>query len=106
MAALAVIINNGGKGRGRHGQGQTRARGQGQGQQESKGEGKGGALLTAVAVRRANVGNPRQKNTVSGSFLCCHDSEMSAKSADIWLSGQHVANILPTFSAKLIPGDQ
>jgi hypothetical protein len=32
--------------------------------------------------------------------LCRHDREMSAKSADIWLSGQHVADILPTFPAK------
>jgi hypothetical protein len=27
---------------------------------------------------------------------------MPAKSADIWLSGQHVANILPTFPAKTV----
>jgi hypothetical protein len=43
-----------------------------------------------------NVGSPRPKNTVSVLVLCCHYREMSAKSADIWLSGQHVANMLPT----------
>jgi len=47
-----------------------------------------------------NAGNPGHKNTVSGSVLCCHDSEMSVKSANIWLSGQHIANMLPTFPAK------
>ncbi len=47
-----------------------------------------------------NVGNPRHKNTVSGLVLCRHDREMLAKSADIWLSGQHVADMLPTFPAK------
>ncbi len=48
-----------------------------------------------------NVGNPRHKNTVSGSVLCCHNREMSAKSADIWLSGRHVADMSLTFPAKL-----
>ena len=43
-----------------------------------------------------NVGNPRHKNTVTGSVLCSHNREMSAKSADIWLSRQHVANMSPT----------
>ena len=47
-----------------------------------------------------NADNPRHENTVSESVLCCHDREMSAKSADIWLSGRHVANMLPTFPAK------
>ncbi len=47
-----------------------------------------------------NVGNPRHKNTVSGLVLCCHDRGMLAKSATIWLSGRHVANILATFPAK------
>ena len=47
-----------------------------------------------------NVGNPRHKNTVSGLALCCHDREMLAKSANIWLSGRHVANMLLTFLAK------
>ncbi len=37
---------------------------------------------------------------LSESVLCCHDREMSAKSADIWLSGQHVANMSPTFPSK------
>jgi hypothetical protein len=47
-----------------------------------------------------NVGNPRHKNTVLESVLCCHDREMSAKSANVWLSGRHVADMLPTFPAK------
>jgi hypothetical protein len=47
-----------------------------------------------------NVGNPRHKNTVSESILCHHNREMSAESANIWLSGQHVADMLPTFPAK------
>ncbi len=47
-----------------------------------------------------NVGNPRHKNTVSGLVLCRHDKGMLAKSVDIWLSGQHVANMLMTFPAK------
>ncbi len=49
-----------------------------------------------------NVSNPWHKNTVSGLVLCHHDSEMLAKSADIWLSGQHVANMLPTFPARAL----
>jgi hypothetical protein len=47
-----------------------------------------------------NVGNPRRKNTVSELVLCRHDREMSAKSANIRLSGQHVADMLPTFPAR------
>ena len=50
--------------------------------------------------KEVNVGNPRHKNTVSGLVLCCHDREMLAKSANIWLLGRHVANMLPTFPAK------
>jgi hypothetical protein len=34
--------------------------------------------------------------------LCRHDLAESAKSDNIWLSGQHVANILATFPAKAI----
>ena len=49
-----------------------------------------------------NVDNPRHKNTVPGLVLCCHDREMLAKSANIWLSGWHVTNMLPTFPAKLM----
>ncbi len=49
-----------------------------------------------------NVGNPRYKNTVLGSVLCCHDRGMLAKSANIWLSGRHVADMLATFPAKLL----
>ncbi len=47
-----------------------------------------------------NVGNPQHKNTVLESVLCCHDREMSAKSADIWLLGWHVADMSPAFPAK------
>jgi hypothetical protein len=43
---------------------------------------------------------PTQKN-VWGSKLCWHDRGISAKCADIWLSGQHVADMLATFSAKM-----
>ena len=39
-----------------------------------------------------NVGNHPHKNVVSGSILCRPDRGMSAKCADIWLSGRHVAN--------------
>ena len=54
-----------------------------------------------------NVGNPRHKKTVSGSVLCCHNRGMLAKSADIWLSGQHVADMPGTFPAKSpAPKDQ
>jgi hypothetical protein len=49
-----------------------------------------------------NVGNPRHENTVSGLVLCRHDREMLAKSADIWMLGRHVADMLPTFPAKLL----
>ncbi len=49
-----------------------------------------------------NVGNSRHKNTVSGLVLCCNDRGMLAKSADIWLSGRHVANMSATFSAKML----
>ncbi len=48
-----------------------------------------------------NVGNHRHKNIVSGSVLCWHDTAESAKSADIWLSGRHVANMSATLPAKL-----
>ena len=46
-----------------------------------------------------NVSNPQHKNTVSGSVVCRHNRVMSAKSADILLSGRHVADMLPTFPA-------
>jgi len=39
-----------------------------------------------------NVGNHPHKNVVSGSILCRHDIDMSAKCANIWLSGRHVAD--------------
>ena len=47
-----------------------------------------------------NVGHPRHKNVVSGSILCWHDWAMLAKSADIWLSGRHVADMSGTLPAK------
>ena len=49
---------------------------------------------------RGNVGHPRHENDVSGSVLCLQNRAMSAKSANIWLSGGHVANMLATFPAK------
>jgi hypothetical protein len=45
--------------------------------------------------------NPDRKN-VSGSKLCRRDGGILAKSDDIWLSGRHVADMLATFSAKLL----
>ena len=47
-----------------------------------------------------NVGNPRHKNTVLGSDLCCHNREMLAKSANIWLLWRHVTGMSATFPAK------
>jgi hypothetical protein len=44
---------------------------------------------------------PTQKN-VSGSKLCQHDRGILAKCANIWLSGQHVADMSATFSAKML----
>jgi hypothetical protein len=38
---------------------------------------------------------------VSGTNLCRHDLAESAKSADFWLSGRHVADMSATFPAKL-----
>ncbi len=46
---------------------------------------------------------PTHKN-VSGSKLCRHNRGILAKCADIWQSGQHVADMLATFSAKCIIG--
>jgi hypothetical protein len=42
------------------------------------------------------------KNAVLGSVLCRHDRAVLAKSANIWLLGRHVANMLATFSAKKV----
>jgi hypothetical protein len=53
--------------------------------------------------KEVNVGNTQHKNNVSGLVLCCHKREMLAKSANIWMSGQHVADMLLTFPAKRIP---
>jgi len=39
---------------------------------------------------------------VSGTNLCRHDLAESAKSADFWLSGRHVADMPATFPAKLL----
>jgi hypothetical protein len=50
-----------------------------------------------------NVGHPRHKNVVLGSILCPHNRAMSAKSANIWLSGRHVANMSVTLPAKPLP---
>ena len=58
-------------------------------------------ILTLVQKEeRGNIGHPRHENDVSGSVLCLHNRAMSAKSANIWLSGGHVANMLATFPAK------
>ena len=45
------------------------------------------------------VGKPDTKK-VSGTNLCRHDLAESAKSADFWLSGRHVAGMSTTFPAK------
>jgi hypothetical protein len=50
--------------------------------------------------KEVNVGNPRHKNTVSGSVLCRHDREMLAKSADIWLSRRHLAGNVPDIPSQ------
>ena len=52
--------------------------------------------LGCFKKKGVNVGNPRHGNTVSGSVLCRHDKEMSAKSAEILVWGtcrRHVAAI-------------
>ena len=49
-----------------------------------------------------NVGHPRHENVVSGSILCRHDRAVLAKSANIWLSGRHVADMSATLPAKFI----
>ncbi len=46
------------------------------------------------------VGNPRHKKNVSGTNLCRLDGGLSAKCANFWLSGRHVANMSATFPAK------
>ncbi len=38
---------------------------------------------------------------MSGTNLCRHNLAVSAKSADFWLSGRHVADMSATFPAKL-----
>ena len=47
-----------------------------------------------------NVVHPRHRNVVSGSILCRHNRAVSAKSADIWLSVRHVADMSATLPAK------
>ena len=47
-----------------------------------------------------NVGHPRHQNALSGSVLCRHDRAVLAKSANIWLSGRHVANMPAILPAK------
>jgi hypothetical protein len=39
---------------------------------------------------------------VSGTNLCRHDLAESAKSADFWLSGQHVADMSATFPIRTL----
>jgi hypothetical protein len=57
-------------------------------------------LLWYLNTNWVNVGNPQHENTVSGLVLCRHNRGMLAKSADVWLSGRHVANMSATFPAK------
>ncbi len=54
----------------------------------------GSSVFTSGTLRRKGEywQSPTQKY-FARIGLCCHDKEMSAKSADIWLLGQHVANI-------------
>jgi hypothetical protein len=54
----------------------------------------GSSVCTSGTLRRKGEywQSPTQKY-FAGIGLCCHDREMSAKSANIWLLGQHVANI-------------
>ena len=47
------------------------------------------------------VGKARHKKSV-GTNLCRHDLAESAKSADFWLSGRHVADMSATFPAKVV----
>ena len=37
--------------------------------------------------------------------MCRRDRGISAKSADIWLSGRHVADMAASFSAKVVCND-
>ncbi len=46
------------------------------------------------------IGNHRHKKGVSGSILCHRNRGMLDKCANIWLSGQHVADMSATFPAK------
>jgi hypothetical protein len=46
------------------------------------------------------VGNPRHKKSVGNEFVSARQAE-SAKSADFWLSGRHVADMSATFPAKV-----
>jgi len=63
-------------------------------------------LRTLVRVENlVNVSNHRHKNVVLGSVLCRHDLAESAKSADIWLSGRHVADMSATLPAKRMNSD-
>ena len=50
-----------------------------------------------------NVGNPRHKKCV-GTNLCRLVGGLSAKCADFWLLGRHVADISATFPAKAVRG--
>ena len=59
--------------------------------------------LGCFKKKGVNVGNPRHGNTVSGSVLCRHDKDMSAKSAEILVWG-HVADMLLTFPCQPMGG--
>jgi hypothetical protein len=61
-------------------------------------------LLWYKKKKGVNVGHPRHKNVVWGSILCRLDWAVLAKSADIWLSGRHVADMSATLPlpAKLV----
>ena len=48
------------------------------------------------------VGHPRHKNVLSGSIQCQRGRAVPAKSADIWLSGRHVADMSAILPAKLV----
>jgi len=42
------------------------------------------------------------ENNVPGTNLCRPDEGLSAKCADFWLSGRHVADMSATFPAKVV----
>jgi hypothetical protein len=56
-------------------------------------------LLFPAAWRKSAIPDTKK---VSGTNLCRHDLADSAKSADFWLSGRHVADMSATFPAKQV----